>query len=113
MSVATANTAGHTKKFTANAMLLIGYCLGNSVVPFFFKANQAPSYDLGVGMMFFCVGVQVLCISGIWLLLWKRDAASKQLRRAENATHGKELGLQDVTDLKNPYFEVSAASHEF
>ena len=106
MSVATANTAGHTKKITTNAMLLIGYCLGNFVGPFFFKAPQAPRYNLGVGMMFFCIGVQVLCISGIWLLLWRRNAASKHLRTVENAMQARELGLQDVTDRKNPYFEV-------
>ncbi|KAH7219488.1 major facilitator superfamily domain-containing protein [Fusarium oxysporum] len=49
MSVSMANTAGHTKKITTNALLLIGYCLGNFVGPFFFKSNQAPQYELGVG----------------------------------------------------------------
>ncbi|RDI78123.1 hypothetical protein Vi05172_g11910 [Venturia inaequalis] len=73
MSVATANTAGHTKKITTNAALLIGYCLGNFIGPFFFITDQAPRYNLGVAMMFFCVGVQVLSIGGIWFLLWKRN----------------------------------------
>ncbi|KAF1846560.1 uncharacterized protein K460DRAFT_417614 [Cucurbitaria berberidis CBS 394.84] len=59
MSVATANTAGHTKKVTTNAFLLIGYCLGNFIGLFFFLAKQAPQYELGVGMMFFCIGIQV------------------------------------------------------
>lgn len=35
MSVAAANTAGHTKKATTNTILLIGYCLDNFIEPFF------------------------------------------------------------------------------
>ncbi|KAK1976144.1 major facilitator superfamily domain-containing protein, partial [Colletotrichum cereale] len=66
MFVATANTAGHTKKITTNAMLLIGCCLGNLVGPFFFKAEQALRYPLGVAMMIFCIGVQVACLCGLY-----------------------------------------------
>lgn len=65
MSVATANNAGNTKKATNNAVLLIGYCLGNFIGLFFFITDQAPKYDLGMGMMLFCIGVQVLSISDI------------------------------------------------
>ncbi|KAK1711471.1 major facilitator superfamily transporter [Colletotrichum lupini] len=107
MSVATANTAGHTKKITTNAMLLIGYCLGNFVGPFFFKAEQAPRYPLGVAMMIFCVGMQIACLCGLWCLLWVRNRS----RRAEHATSEEneqqayERGLLDETDLQNKYFK--------
>lgn len=107
MSVATANTAGHTKKLTTNAVLLIGYCLGNFIGPFFFLSSQAPRYELGVGMMFFCIGVQVLSIVGLWMLLWRRNQSRAAMRTEENVARGRELGFQDVTDLKNPYFMVS------
>jgi ACS family allantoate permease-like MFS transporter len=105
MSVATANTAGHTKKVTTNAVLLIGYCLGNSIGPFCFIANQAPRYNLGVGMMFFCIGVQVLSISVIWVLLGHRN----KLRAAVNASErdvlkGYENGFKYMTDLENLHF---------
>ncbi|KAJ3947838.1 uncharacterized protein N0V96_002073 [Colletotrichum fioriniae] len=108
MSVATANTAGHTKKITTNAMLLIGYCLGNFVGPFFFKAEQAPRYPLGVAMMIFCVGMQIACLCGLWCLLWVRNRS----RRAEHATSEEneqqayERGLLDETDLQNKYFKL-------
>jgi len=72
-SVATANTAGNTKKISVNAILLISYCLGNFVGPFFSKAKQAPQYDLGVAMMFCCIALQIVCISGLWVLLWFRN----------------------------------------
>lgn len=105
MAVATANTAGHTKKVTTNAVLRTGYCLGNFIGPFFFVADQAPKYDLGVGMMFFCVGVQVLSISAIWVLLARR----KKVRNLANTSEremmeGYENGFRDLTDLQNTHF---------
>jgi MFS transporter, ACS family, allantoate permease len=115
MAVATANTAGHTKKITTNAMLLIGYCLGNFVGPFFFKKDQAPTYNLGVGMMFFCIGVQVVSLVGIWLLLWNRNRKRKSLQDSLNSQENSELdayerGFLDETDRENPYFKVSSLS---
>lgn len=109
MAVATANTAGHTKKITTNALLLIGYCLGNFIGPFFFLSSQAPTYNLGVGMMFFCVAVQVLSISGIWFLLWHRNSKRKNLW-VGNEAKAHENGFLDLTDLDNPYFKVSPMS---
>jgi ACS family allantoate permease-like MFS transporter len=103
MSVATANTAGHTKKITTNAFLLIGYCLGNFIGPFFFVAKQAPCYDLGVSMMFFCIGVQVLSILGIWGVLWKRYKSRKGKNLGER-DRWYDNGFGDLTDLENVHF---------
>ncbi|KAL1838916.1 hypothetical protein VTK73DRAFT_4197 [Phialemonium thermophilum] len=109
MSVATANTAGHTKKITTNAMLLIGYCLGNFVGPFFFKTNQAPVYPLGVGMMFLCTGVQVFTLAGIWVLLWYRNRSRRayhsEAQTAQAMAVAYEKGLLDETDWQNKYFQ--------
>ncbi|KAH8901569.1 major facilitator superfamily transporter [Thozetella sp. PMI_491] len=110
MSVATANTAGHTKKITTNAILLIGYCLGNFVGPFFFKTEQAPVYNLGVGMMFFCIAVQVFSLVGLWVLFWhrnkKRMAVITGLEGGQDpSTDEYDRGLLDETDLENPYFK--------
>lgn len=105
MSVATANTAGHTKKITTNAILLIGYCLGNFVGPFFFKTEQAPLYPLGVAMMFFCIAVQVASLVGIWVLLWARNKSRKEEHRPGNEEQSWERGLRDETDLQNKYFK--------
>ncbi|TDZ32609.1 putative transporter [Colletotrichum spinosum] len=107
MSVATANTAGHTKKITTNAVLLIGYCLGNFVGPFFFKTEQAPRYTLGVAMMIFCVGLQIACLCGLWALLWGRNRSRKaeHADSLENEQQAYERGLLDQTDLENKYFK--------
>ena len=106
MSVATANTAGHTKKVTTNAALLIGYCLGNFIGPFFFIADQAPEYELGVGMMFFCIGVQVLSIVGLWVLLWTRNRSRATANLSErDVIEGYENGFRDLTDKENVHFK--------
>ncbi|KAI8288922.1 hypothetical protein K4K60_009993 [Colletotrichum sp. SAR11_57] len=107
MSVATANTAGHTKKITTNAMLLIGYCVGNFIGPFFFKTEQAPRYTLGVAMMIFCVGLQIACLAGIWVLLWTRNHSRKteHAESPENEQQAYERGLLDQTDFENKYFK--------
>lgn len=111
MAVATANTAGHTKKITTNALLLIGYCLGNFIGPFFFKTDQAPTYNLGVGMMFCCVALQVICLVGIGVLFWIRNKKRSALASGSNPNDYStarmyERGLQDETDLENIYFKV-------
>ncbi|KAH9907076.1 major facilitator superfamily transporter [Xylariomycetidae sp. FL2044] len=113
MAVATANTAGHTKKITTNAMLLIGYCLGNFIGPFFFKTEQAPTYDLGVGMMFFCIAVQVLALVGIWILLWLRNRSRRSITHSdglagEEDRQAYERGLLDETDKQNLHFTDQA-----
>jgi hypothetical protein len=108
MAVATANTAGYTKKITTNALLLIGYCAGNFVGPFFFKTNQAPTYELGVGMMLFCIGAQVICLVSLWALFWIRNKrnARKLQGMEDDGLQGYERALLDETDLQNPHFKV-------
>jgi len=108
MSVVTANTAGHTKKATSAAILLIGYCLGNFIGPFFFHAEQAPRYELGVGMMLTCIGIQIICILGTWALLWDRNRkrAVMNATRSNDPVDGQNRALNDETDLENPNFKV-------
>ncbi|KAK5683438.1 hypothetical protein LTS10_004970 [Elasticomyces elasticus] len=109
MSMVTANTAGHTKKSTSAAVTLIGYCLGNFIGPFFFISDQAPRYELGVGMMLTCIGIQMLCILGLWLLLWNRNhkRAETNATRAQDTVAAQDGALNDDTDFEKPYFKVS------
>ncbi|KAH7324758.1 major facilitator superfamily transporter [Stachybotrys elegans] len=107
MSVATANTAGHTKKITTNALLIIGYCCGNFIGPFFFRAEQAPRYALGVSMMLFCIGLQIVCLCSIWAILWFRNKSRKANHEDTpvNQREAMERGLDDQTDFQNKYFK--------
>lgn len=104
MAVATANTSGHTKKITTNAFLLMGYCLGNFIGSFFFLTEQAPTYNLGVGVMFFCVAVQVICIVGIWVLFIYRNR-KRAAGWIGHEAKAHENGFLDLTDLENEQFK--------
>jgi ACS family allantoate permease-like MFS transporter len=107
MSLATATTAGHTKKITTNALLIIGYCIGNFVGLFFFDSSQAPRYPLGVGMMLCCVGVQILTSCLLWDLLLMRNR-SRKLDHVDNENDNRqayERGMLDETDFQNKYFK--------
>jgi ACS family allantoate permease-like MFS transporter len=42
LSWVTSTTAGHTKRITTNAILLIAYCVGNAVGPLMWQAKYAP-----------------------------------------------------------------------
>ncbi|KAF1973163.1 MFS transporter [Bimuria novae-zelandiae CBS 107.79] len=60
ISLAQANTAGHTKKNVQFAIQYVGYAVGNLIGPQTFRANQAPAYTGGVVAMLACYCV---CIS--------------------------------------------------
>jgi ACS family allantoate permease-like MFS transporter len=51
LSWCAATNTGHTKKTTTNAMLLIGYCLGNLLSPQMWKAEYAPRYYIPWGVI--------------------------------------------------------------
>lgn len=113
LAVSTANTAGQTKKITTNATMLIGYSIGNIIGPFFFKDDQAPRYPLGIGMMLFCVGIQYICVAGLFVTMWRRNRSRRTLHAQEEgvaiSNESQERGLLDETDKENKYFKVCPA----
>ena len=42
-----ANTSGHSKKVTRNAIMFLSYCVGNIIAPQFFISSEAPDYLTG------------------------------------------------------------------
>ena len=59
--------------------------------------------------MLACIGIQVLCILGLWALLWSRNRsrAAGIAARARDLLDGQSRALNDETDLQNPNFRVS------
>ena len=56
-------------------------------------------------MMFFCIGVQVLSISGIWILVAHRNKLRASVDSPERGVlEGYENGFKDMTDIENPHF---------
>lgn len=107
LSSVASNTAGHTKKVTVNAILLIGYCVGNIIGPQTFRAKDAPMYvPAKVSMVvLFCVAMG---LNGI--LLWVNIVENRWRDKNEPTPTPEELErvqLMDLTDKQNRYFRYA------
>jgi len=92
ISLAQANTAGHTKKTVVFAILYIGYAVGNLIGPQTFRANQAPEYVGGTISMIVCYCVAIGLISVYWAL------AAWQNRKRTAGTESGSDQEEDVTE---------------
>ncbi|KAG9551710.1 MFS general substrate transporter, partial [Aureobasidium melanogenum] len=99
-----ANYAGHTKKVTMNAILLISFCLGNIIGPLTFRAADAPSYTPAkITIIVTCAAAAVLTLMLRFYYVWenkRRDRISEQMGQ----THKADIEFADVTDRKNAEF---------
>ncbi|BFZ63539.1 hypothetical protein YB2330_004664 [Saitoella coloradoensis] len=106
ISLAQANTAGHTKKTVSYAVLYIGYAVGNLIGPQTFRASQAPAYTGGTVAMLVCYCVCIALMAGYWCVCRihnrRKEAAaigSVGLSQGEFAE-----GFSDLTDWEQPSF---------
>lgn len=105
ISLAQANTAGHTKKTVVFAILYIGYAVGNLIGPQTFRASQAPAYTGGFTAMIVCYCV---CI-GLMCMYWAL-AVSQNRKIDAGANHsGDDLldGFTDLTDQQQEGFRYT------
>ncbi|XAO26352.1 hypothetical protein I312_105189 [Cryptococcus bacillisporus CA1280] len=106
------SSTGHTKKTTANAMLQIGYCVGNLISPQIWRAQYAPRY-----LVPWAIILASRVISPILLLIIRyylnkenrrRDALQAEIGEAERFfdENGNEIDktFLDITDRKNLAF---------
>ncbi|KAK8845605.1 hypothetical protein IAR55_006321 [Kwoniella newhampshirensis] len=107
------SNAGHTKKTTTNAMLLIGYCLGNLLSPQMWQAKYAPRYYIPWGIILGTYVANPLILLGIRYFLNKENkrrdrlAASGQIQVEKYVDeNGDEIDptFLDITDRKNMAF---------
>ncbi|KAJ6049168.1 hypothetical protein N7444_005884 [Penicillium canescens] len=112
LSILTGNIAGHTKKAVTNAMIFLGVCTGNIAGPFFYKAEQAPGYTLGIWSMIVANLIEIALIVFLAIALaWE----NRRRDRAQNVAPGgdndyvRQLELDrtafsDLTDKENANF---------
>lgn len=100
LSLATANIAGHTKKVTCNAMVFLGFCIGNFVSPFFYLTSQAPQYQLGIGSMLFSHFVEIALLALLALYLRREN----KKREANSDASDLSNAFLDMTDKENLNF---------
>ncbi|WVQ76152.1 hypothetical protein IAR50_005805 [Cryptococcus sp. DSM 104548] len=108
----TTNT-GHTKKATANAMLLIGYCLGNLLSPQMWQSKYAPRYYLPWGIILATYVINPLILLAIRYFLNRENKRRDRLVETGHMEiekfvdeHGDEIDptFLDMTDHKNLAF---------
>lgn len=115
LSLQIANTAGHTKKVVTNAVLFLGYCTGNIAGPFFYLADQAPIYELGIWSMIVAHLLEVVVICVLWFMLAKENKRRDRIQGHEGLTADElaakkkvegydRTAFEDLTDRENLNF---------
>ncbi|KAH7129824.1 putative allantoate permease [Dactylonectria estremocensis] len=104
LGISTANTAGHTKKVTTNALIFIAYCVSNIIAPQFFRADQAPTYPLGIAAILasyiIAMIIIILYAAYCWWQNRKRDAIVEASGQRDHA----DTDFRDLTDKQNIHF---------
>ncbi|KAK8115710.1 hypothetical protein PG984_012212 [Apiospora sp. TS-2023a] len=104
LGINTANTAGHTKKVTTNALIFISYCISNIVAPQFFLSRQAPVYPLGIAVI---LGSYVLSAAFIVLYAAYCIYENRRRDRVDEAAGERvhmDTDFKDLTDKENVHF---------
>jgi hypothetical protein len=87
----------------------LGACVGNIAGPFFYKTEQAPKYQLGIGSILVANCLEVAIFVAFRLALpWenrKKDRALEALRASGNFNETEnDTTFADLTDKQNVYF---------
>jgi MFS family permease len=106
ISLAQANTAGHTKKNVQFAILYIGYAVGNLIGPQTFRASQAPAYTGGVIAMLVCYCVCIGLMAVYWMLCKYQNKRVVPGGGSVNEEDEVEV-FQDITDWKQEHFRYT------
>ncbi|GAB7364662.1 hypothetical protein MBLNU230_g5464t1 [Neophaeotheca triangularis] len=97
-----ANNAGHTKKVTCNAVLLMSFCLGNILGPLTFRNEDAPNY---VPAKITIVAVDsVAILTTLTLLGYLRWENKRRDKAMAHTVHRRDIEFSDMTDRDNKEF---------
>ncbi|KAI7702361.1 MFS general substrate transporter, partial [Hortaea werneckii] len=101
-SFSAANHAGHTKKVSMNALLLMSFCLGNILGPLTFRTKDAPAY---VPAKVTIVAVDsVAILATVALLVYYRWQNTTRDRSMAGQDHKRDIEFSDLTDIENKEF---------
>jgi hypothetical protein len=104
LGINTANTAGHTKKVTVNALIFIAYCVSNIIAPQFFKADQAPLYPLGMGAILGSYVLSMLTIIAYAGYCMRENGRRDRIDTEKNERVHNDTDFKDLTDKENVHF---------
>jgi len=107
-SLVGANFAGHTKKVTMNAILLMSFCLGNIIGPLTFTNASAPDFvPAKVTIIVTCAVALVLAGVLRFYYVWenrRRDRMAAEAGGEGEGVYGKDFEFADMTDRENREF---------
>jgi ACS family allantoate permease-like MFS transporter len=105
LSLPMANTSGHTKKVTVNAMVFLAYCVANIVAPQTFRASQAPHYGSGynsiLGFESSAVALMAVYYVGV---KWENRKRDREHGQAEARDLSLDESMEDLTDWEKKNF---------
>ena len=104
-SLAGANVAGHTKKVSMNAILLMSFCLGNILGPLTFRTEDEPDYI--PAKIAIVVTISVAIVFAIGLRTYYVLENRRRDKNLEGEVHQENSGFLDMTDRENREFRVS------
>ena len=104
LSLATANTAGHTKKVTTNALVFVAYCVSNIIGPQFFKASQAPLYAMGIAAVLASYVLSAIIIALYAAYCWWENRRRDAVDEAAGERVHQDTDFRDLTDQQNIHF---------
>lgn len=106
LSSVASNTAGHTKKLTTNALIIIFYAAGACVGPQTYKSDQAPTYESAKLAMVICSVIEAAVLITIQVLnMWENK---RRNRLGKVLPHDmKNAEFADLTDFENPEFRYA------
>lgn len=98
-----ANSSGHSKKLTVNAVFFLSYCIGNIIGPQLFQANDAPDYAHGYAGMLGCIVVAIVSILGYGLLCFLENRRRDRVYGVDAGEQASEA-FSDLTDKEKVAF---------
>lgn len=97
----TANYAGHSKKMTMSAIVLMSFCIGNIIGPKTFRDSDAPAYiPAKICIVAFLSSAIVVALILDGLYLWE----NKRRDKLGEADMPADFELLDMTDKENKRF---------
>lgn len=109
-SLPMANTSGHSKKLTMNAIFFLAYCIGNIIGPQAFRAEDAPSYSKGYEGLLACLVVAIASIISYgFLCRWENSRRDKKqgVNSQTNNESTDAFAFSDLTDKEKMEFRYT------
>ncbi|KAG7889051.1 hypothetical protein KL908_004851 [Ogataea polymorpha] len=104
LSLFGSNTLGYSKKVTSQAILLIGYCVGNLVGPQTFLSTEAPGYHSAKIAIVVCYVFSLFCLFALFGVNYFDNKRRERLESENPPPEIENLEFSDLTDYEMPGF---------